>query len=456
MKDVNNKGISRRDFFGRSVKGAVGLAVLPTILGSCSNHKGANDRIVVGHIGVGDRGTGELMSYFVPLRDAMNIAVCDTFKDRRENAASKINQFYKENNFTTEQCKAYLDMDELLQRKDIDAVHITTPDHWHVMAAIKAAKAGKHIMLAKPLGLSYPQNLILAKALKDNNVKFHYGTQQRSMEHMQLGYNMIRDGLIGEIVRADVWAPGKNDVPSPVCNEVPVPAEFDFERWTGPAPMRPYCPDRVTNNSSWFNYDYSIGFLGGWGAHPLDILVWIAKDKVSGNYSCEGTGQYWPAGGLYNNILSWDVNCKYQNGLEVHFASTDVASSNMLNHRTLKESNGTTFYGTKGWISLSRSSAQSDIPEINQKLNAFPKNDQGWINSENNAMGKRFLSVVRGKEAELCPLDEAIISDTISHMGDIAIRTGRKVTWDPKLGEVVGDPEANKLYIREIRPPYQA
>jgi len=105
---------------------------------------------------------------------------------------------------------------------------------------------------------------------------------------------------------------------------------------------------------------------------------------------------------------------------------------------------------------LSRSSAQSDIPEINQKLNAFPKNDQGWINSENNSMGKRFLSVVRGKEAELCPLEEAIISDTISHMGDIAIRTGRKVTWDPKMGEVVGDPEANKLYIREIRPPYQA
>jgi len=456
MKNVNNKGISRRDFFQRSVKGAIGVAVLPTILGSCSNYKGANDRIVVGHIGVGSRGTDELMGYFLPLRDAMNIAVCDTFKDRRENTAAKINQFYKENNFTTEQCKAYLDMDELLQRKDIDAVHITTPDHWHVMAAIKAAKAGKHIMLAKPLGLSYPQNLILAKALKDNNVKFHYGTQQRSMEHMQLGYNMIRDGLIGEIGRADVWAPGKNDVPSPVCNEVPVPADFDFERWTGPAQMRPYCPDRVTNNSSWFNYDYSIGFLGGWGAHPLDILVWIAKDKVSGNYSCEGTGQFWPAGGLYDNILSWDVNCKYQNGPEVHFASTDVASNSMLNHRTIKESNGTTFYGTKGWISLSRSSAQSDIPEINQKLNAFPKNAQGWINSENNTMGKRFLSVVREKETELCPLEEAIISDTISHMGDIAIRMGRKVTWDPKTSEVVGDPEANKLYIREIMPPYQA
>ena len=456
MKNENliHAGISRRDFVHRSVKGVIGAAILPTVLGSCSNWKGANDRVVVGHIGVGSRGTDELMSYFLPLREAMNIAVCDTFKSRRENVASKINQFYNENNFTEKKCSTYLDMDELLARKDIDVVHITTCDHWHVLAAIKAARAGKHIMLAKPLGLSYPQNLVLAEELKKHNVKFHYGTQQRTVEHMKLGYDLIREGAIGEIGRVDVWAPGKNDVPVPVCNEVPVPPDFDFERWSGPAPLRPYCPDRVTNNSSWFNNDYSIGFLAGWGAHPLDILVWILKDKVSTNYSCEGTGQYWPAGGFYNNILSWDVKCKCQSGLELHFVSTDVASKGMLDHRIRKEGDGTTFYGTKGWISLSRSSAQSDIPEINQKLNKFPKHENGGIKGENNTMGRRFLSVARGKEAELCPLDEAIISDTISHMGDIAIRTGRKVTWDPKLGQVVGDLEANKLYIREMRPPY--
>ena len=265
-KEAVKGGISRRDFVNRSVKASIGAALLPTILGSCSNWKGANDRIVVGHIGVGDRGTGELMSYFLPLREAMNLAVCDTFKDRRDMAALKINQFYKETNFTYLQCKSYLDMDELLARKDIDAVHIATPDHWHVLAAIKAARAGKHIMLAKPLGLSYPQYMMLAKELKANKVKFHYGTQQRTFDHLKLGFDLIRSGTLGEISRVDVWAPGKNDVNSPVCNEVPVPADFDFDRWSGPAPLRPYCPDRVTNNSSWFNNDYSIGFLAGWGA----------------------------------------------------------------------------------------------------------------------------------------------------------------------------------------------
>jgi predicted dehydrogenase len=455
MKDeyVNKAGISRRNFVRRSVKGTIGAALLPTILTSCSNWRGANDRVVVGHIGVGSRGNGELMSYFLPLREAMNMAICDTFKDRRENVASRINKFYKENNFTNEQCKSYLDMDELLARKDIDAVHIVTPDHWHLPAAIKAARAGKHIMLAKPLGLSYPQNLILAKELKSNGVKFHYGTQQRSFEHMQLGYDLIRNGAIGEIGHADVWAPGPGGT-SPVCHEVRVPDGFDFERWTGPAPLRPYCPERVTNVGSWFTYDYSIGFLAGWGAHPLDILVWISKDKVNGSYSCEGTGQYWQAGGLYDTIQSWDVNLKYQNGFEVHFTSHDVAGTGMLEHRSFKETNGTTFYGTKGWISLSRSSAESNIPEIHQKLNNFPKNKEGWINSENNKTGSRFLSAIRGNEPELSPLDEAIISDTISHMGNIAIRTARNVTWDAKKGEVAGDLDANKLYIREMRPPY--
>jgi predicted dehydrogenase len=446
--------ISRRSFVKKSVISAAGITLLPAILPSCKGKSSPSDRVTIAHIGVGDRGTAELIYYLLPVRSALNIAVCDVHKDRRDNAAGLINKFYKDNNDTAPQCLPYLDFEEILARKDIDAVHITTPDHWHVPAAIKAARAGKHIMLAKPLGLSYPEYQILAKELAASNVRFHYGTQQRTSDHMKLGYNLIREGAIGEIERIEVWAPGKNPVESPVCNEVPVPPDFDFDRWTGPAPLRPYCPDRVTNNSSWFNYDYSIGFLGGWGAHPLDILVWILKDKVSGSYTCEGTGQFWAPGGLYNNILSWDVKCKYANGPELHFVSDDVAQRGMLSYRTIKESNGTTFYGSQGWISLSRSSAQSDVPEINQKLNNFPKNKDGWINSENNKMGQVFVDIIKGTSKELCPLDEAIISDTISHMGDITIRTGRQITWDPVKGEVVGDPEANKLFVREMRSPY--
>ena len=454
-KSDYKKDISRRDFVNLSAKGVAGAALMPMIITSCSRVKGANDRISVAHIGVGDRGSGELYGYFLPLKEALNVAACDTYRSRRDETAEKINAFYKQFESKEGICKAYLDMDELLERKDIDAVHITTPDHWHVTAAIKAARAGKHVMVAKPLGLCIHQNRLLTNIMKESNLVFHYGTQQRSYDHMQLGYNLIREGAIGEIERVDVWSPWDPGVQSPVCNEAPVPEDFDFDRWTGPAPLRPYCPERVTNISSWFNYDYSIGFLGGWGAHPLDILVWIIKDKVSGRYTSEGTGNKWPEGGLYNTVLNWDVTCRYDNGLVVHFVSEDYAQKcNMLDHRRIKEGDGTTFYGTKGWISLSRSTAESNIPDIDQKLNNFPKSKDGWIQSENNTMGKRFIAAIQGKEQPLSPLDEAIISDTISHMGDIAIRTGRKITWDPSSDQCVGDEEANKLYTREMRPPY--
>jgi predicted dehydrogenase len=453
--EPGKKVISRRSFVQNSVKGIIGAALMPAILPSCSNYKGANSRITVAHIGVGSRGNYELMNYFLPLRDAMNIAVCDLFKPRRERATNAINKFYKDNNTATPECKSYIDFEEILQRKDIDLVHITTPDHWHIPAAIRAARAGKHIMLAKPLGLSYPDYLTLAKEIKNNNVHFHYGTQQRTSVHMKIGHDMIMEGLIGDINRVDVWAPGKFNVNSPVCNEIAVPPDFDFDRWSGPAPLRPYCPERVTNLGSWFVYDYSIGFLGGWGAHPLDILVWALKDKLSGSYSCQGTGNFWPVGGLYDNIMSWDVICNYMNGLEVHFVSADVAEKAMLSHREIKEEDGTTFYGSKGWISLSRSSIESDIPEIKSKLKEIPRDKNGDIIDPDQSMGQVFINTIKGKSKELCPLEDAIISDTISHMGDIAIRTGRKVTWDPAKGECVNDPQASKLFVRELRRPYQ-
>ena len=451
---MKNKRLNRRTFIQKSAAGVGALALSPTMLSSAVSWKGANDRIHLGHIGTGQRGTNELRHYMLPLEGSRSVAICDVFRDRREKGAALARNFYKDKAWSAPACEPYLDFKELLERKDIDAVHINTPDHWHVLCAIEAARAGKHVMLAKPLGLSYPNYLILKEELKKNDVRFHYATQQRSMKHMQLGINMIRDGKIGEVEKILVWAPGKNPVSSPVCQKVSIPEDFDFDRWTGPAPLNSYCPERVTNNSSWFQYDYSIGFLAGWGAHPLDILVWGVKEQVNGNYSCSGDGLFWSEGGMYDNIYSWDVNYIYENGLQVRFVSTDQAQESLLEHRSFMDSNGTTFYGSKGWLSLSRNSGESDIPELHKKLNAFPKDDLGRIMSEENTMGQVFLDVIHGKSGEICPLEDAIISDTLSHMGDVAIRVKRKVNWDPKKGEVTGDKEANQLYTRPMREPY--
>ena len=447
------QNLSRRKFLRNTSVGVAGVIAVPTILSSCV--KGANDRVLVANIGVGSMGNAALKGWLMPVKSALNVATCDPFRDRREKAADYVNRTYKEQGVAAPECKAYLDFEEILERSDIDAVNIVTPDHWHVPASIKAARAGKHIMVAKPLGLSYPNYKILEKELQANDVRFHYGTQQRAMHHMKVAINMIHDGKIGEVERVEVWAPGKNPVESPVCNEVPVPADFDYDKWTGPAPLNPYCPGRVTNNSSWFQWDYSIGFLAGWGAHPLDIMVWGIKDQVSGEYTCRGTGKYWEPGGIYNNILSWDVSYEYDSGVKVHFLSTDQArDKDIWHYRKRKDGNNTTFFGTKGWISVGRGSAESNIPEIQKKFDEFPKNDKGWIIGDGNKMGQLFIDVVQGKIEETCPLDEAIISDTISHMGNIAIRTGRKVTWDPVKGEVKNDSDAGKWFVREMRKPY--
>ena len=444
MKQSEKNVIGRRKFAKTTVQSMAGALFLPTILPSNIKWKGANDRILMASIGLGSRASHELDNYILPLEGSYSVAMCDVHLDRRENWVRKVNEYYSSKGIKAPECKSYLDLEEILDRSDIDAVHITTPDHWHVAAATKAAKAGKHIMLAKPLGLSYPHYQKLSNAVVKNDVRFHYATQQRTFEHMKAGVEMIQEGKIGDIERVDIWCPGKNPVSSPECKAVPVPDTFDFDKWTGPAPLNSYCPDRVTNNSSWFQYDYSIGFLAGWGAHPIDIMVWALKDQVSGQYSCKGNGTFWSEGGMYDNIYSWDVNYEYENGLKVHFVTTDLFED-MVKERKEEAYNGTTFYGTKGWISLSRESVESNIPDINQKLNQYSRG--------NNTMGQAFLDVIHGKTKEICPLDEAIISDTISHMGDIAIRMKKSVSWDPVKGKV-DDKEGNKLYSRKYRKPY--
>ncbi|MDZ7607495.1 MAG: Gfo/Idh/MocA family oxidoreductase [Cyclobacteriaceae bacterium] len=446
--------MKRRTFINNSVKGlAIGMAA-PTIFTSCT--KSANSQILIGHIGVGSMGSAVLKSWIMPTVGSLTVATCDTYLKRREGAADYVNRTYKDQGIKAPECQAFLDMDELLARKDIDAVAITTPDHWHVLAAIKAARAGKHILLAKPLGLSYPDYKILEQETKANGVKFHYGTQQRAQEHMKMAVNTVKEGKIGDIERIEVWAPGKNPVLSPQCIEVPVPPDFDYNRWTGPAPLNTYCPDRVTNDSSWFQWDYSIGFLAGWGAHPLDIMVWAMKDKLSGKYTCEGTGSFWEPGGIYNNIYSWDLHYKYDSGVEMRFMSTDVVEANdVWNYREAKDGNSTTFFGTKGWISVGRHSAESNVPEINSQFKEFPRDaENGRIIDHGHRTGQEFIDVINGKMNETNPLEEAILSDCVSHMGDIALRTGRQITWDPSLGKVVDDGEANKLFVRELRNPY--
>ncbi len=445
--------MKRRTFLKTTAVGAAAAAVSPMILTSCSPVKGANDRIVFGHIGLGNRGTDELIHYFLRWPDQIrSVAFCDVYQSRRENALGLAQKAYQEKKIQAE-LKAYNEFERILERKDIDAVAITTPDHWHLPIAIQAAKAGKHIHLAKPLGLSYPDFAELTRICKRKGILFNYGTQQRSYQFMQQAVAMIKNGDIGTVERVEVWCPRINPVQTPQCPEEPVPDGLDYDRYVGPAPKHPYCPARVDMQTSYFLNDYSIGFLAGWGAHPLDIMVMGIKEQMAGAYDCEGTGTFWEPGGLWDTVNSWDLQYDYTNGLKLRFMSDEIAQPVVMEYRPKWDSNGTTFFGTKGWISLGRSTASSDIPEIQQLLNK-DANADGWINHEGAQLVKIFTDTIKGTAPELCPLEDAILSDTVSHMGNIAIRTGRRITWDPAAGATVGDPEAMNLFVREHRDPY--
>ncbi len=446
---------SRRKFIKHSLVGAGVAAAIPTILPSCVKWKGANDRLYVGHVGVGSRGTAELKHYFQPHDIFRNVAVCDVFKSRREAASQLIKADYSSKGIDNPSCEDYLDYRELLDRKDIDVVAITTSDHWHLPIAIHAAQAGKHVHVNKPLGLSYDYMQRLKMELDSKKLNFNYGTQQRSYAFIQKAVEHIQSGDLGEIKEVLVWAPGGGlDRHIAYFKPQEVPADLDYNRWLGPAPEAPYTADRVHRDGSFFINDYSIGFLGGWGAHPLDVLVMAMKEKMRGDILVSGKGEIrWPAESMYNNVNVWDTHLKFNSGFQVHFLSQDLAKPLAMNWQSAYRQNGTLFIGTKGWISLSRTYAESDIPEINKSINAFPKKEWG-LDGDRGLHVVNFAKLIQGELDHYMEVDDAILSDLISHLANISVRLKRSVKWDGPSQTISTDQQANELLNRNHRTEF--
>lgn len=343
------------------------------------------------------------------------VAVCDPFKGRREAFAKKFND-----------CDAYNDFRELLARKDIDGVHIATPDHWHVPIALLAAKAGKDVYAEKPLGRSIDEDL-KARAIVDEYKRvFQYGAQQRSITHVRMGIELALNGHIGDIKELYVWAPngrsGGNKTP------VPVPEGFDYDMWLGPAPEAPFCPDRVTSHGAWHIYDYAIGFIAGWGAHPMDMLQWWADNqgKMDIPVKYEGSGE-WKPDDLYNTVTSWDVNCTYANGTRMRFMDTRKANS-AKPHPGVAGGHGTLLVGTEGWVRVSRDGWMTSSEEIRQKAKD-PGEKRLKVSRD---QIQNFVDCILTREEPVDDLHSAVRSDVATHLSEIAIRTGKVIEWDPK------------------------
>ncbi len=415
---MKSLSLTRRGF----LKGTASAVAFPYVIttNALGNARtpAASERVTLGHIGVGGQGTA-LFNAFQNVKGAQSVAVADAYTERREQRA--------------DQCKgkAYADFRELLARDDIDAVVVATPDHWHVPVAIYAARAGKDCYVEKPLGISAEQDLLCRKVFQEKSRIFQYGTQQRSQEHCHLGCCLVRSGRIGKIKSLEVIAPNGGSGGSTA--EAPVPPGLDYEMWMGPAPSKPFTVDRCHPQGTYWIYDYSIGYLGGWGAHPLDILVWGCDNDIAGPWTVEGTGVV-PDTGLYDTVYNWDMKFTMADGVTMTFKPGG---------------DSTKFIGTEGWIRISRRlGGRARVTSGREAQARGRASDQ-----EHKPLPelRRRGEVARGAAS---PLPDAVRSDIISHMCDIAVRLERPITWDPKKEEIVGDAEATKRLHRPMRAPW--
>jgi len=429
---MTRRGVTRRGFISM----AASAAAAPYVITSQALGQGAvppaSERVTLGHIGVGGQGSG-LLRGFIHQELCQSVATCDPFKDRRENWAKHVEEHYskhKDQGGSYEGCTPYEDFRELLDREDIDAVVIATPDHWHIPIAVAAVRAGKDIYVEKPLGVSIEQNKALRQEVERYGAIFQYGTQQRCFNtHCAFACELVRNGYIGELKRIDVIAPDGAIGGDPTPQQVPEGLHYDL--WLGPAPVTPYTHDKVVGTGRYHCYDYSLGFIAGWGAHPLDIAHW-GYPQIPVVY--EGTG-FIPTEGLFDTVVHWDVKGTYASGVSF----------------TLKPgSDKTTFVGTEGQVAASRGGIRADPPSLLQ-IELKP-GDERLL--QDNHHYRNFLQAVKTRSAPVSDIASACQSDFISHLGNIAIRTGREIHWDPETETIIGDDCAQRMQIRSLRPPW--
>jgi glucose-fructose oxidoreductase len=452
---LQKKNQTRRSF----IKSSSAILAVPFIIPSSvfgKNSVPPSDRVTLGHIGVGGRG-GSLLHSHLQLSDSVSVAVCDTFKSKRDQRAQEVNDYYAKalNLPGYSGCAAYSDFRDVLARTDIDAVVIATPDHWHVPIAIEAVKAGKDVYVEKPLGVSIEENLALRETVNRYGAVFQYGTQQRSAWQFRNACELVLNGYIGRVHTMYSWcaaidsqspafsAPGGSQKP------IPVPEDFDYNTWLGPAAETPFTADRSTALGTYHHADNSLGFIAGWGAHPLDIAQWGNDTDSTAPTYYEGTGTI--ARGLFETVATWDFWCAYENGVNMRFMNQHKALPIVSKIFPQARDHGTLFIGTEGWVGVDRTNVYAEpVSLLNKKLRP---DERHLIKSANHY--QNYVNCIKTRQTPISPIASAVQSDIVSHLCDISIRVGRPINWDPKSEKIIGDVEAAHLTKRALRKPWK-
>ena len=455
--------LSRRRFIQNNLTATIALSAFPSIVPASALDKDGKtapgNRITVGCIGNGPQGRS-VMGGFLTQKEAQVVALCDVAKKNLDLARQQVNEKYQNSD-----CATYQDFRELLARKDIDAVLIATPDHWHVPVALAAARAGKDIYLEKPMGLSVAEDQLLRNAVQKNKRIFQFGTQQRSSREFRRAIELVRNERIGSLEQINVWCSGSR--PGGSTTPVPVPEGLDYERWLGPAPMSPYTVDKCFDSAApglwktwWHNYDYALGFIAGWGVHPLDIAYWGHPTMMSGPLQIEGKAVI-PASGACNTAVAWEVKFAFADGVRLNYKATrngcDPSPLNDFSAWQQKygkiADHGTAFEGTDGWVMVHRGGLHAEPENLLEKSSAP---SSFILPPEHPSHVADFLHAVRTRAKAICPIEDAVQADILCHLSDIAVRLNRPLKWDPAKERFLNDDEANRrLALRATRDPWR-
>ena len=426
------KDMTRRRFLRTAGLAATAPLLLP------ARARGANDRIAMGLIGAGSRGTADMRGFLD--EDGLEVvAVCDVQQNRRDKVARLVDEHYGRKSGAGG-CHTCSDFREVLDRDDIDVVLLAPQDHWHGVMAVMAAKRGKDIYCEKPLGVAVKECQAIRDAVRRHGVVFQTGTQQRSVRNFRFACELAQNGYLGEVHTVKVAAPGphyQRSYKGPTT-EQPVPPGLDYDMYLGPAPMKPYNEGRLSWPDWYLIWDYCAGFIVNWGVHHLDIALWGCPRLGTEPFELSCKADY-RNDGLCDNVSGWQAEFAYADGLRMSYSDTGHPHEQ-----------GCRFEGDEGWVHVNRKGIEAEPASLLEQAIR-----PGEIHlHESNHHQHDLVASIKSRRDPVAPVEAGCIASYFGMISDIAARVQRPVRWDPAHEQFVKDDEANRLLARPPRAPW--
>ncbi|HEV8487532.1 MAG TPA: Gfo/Idh/MocA family oxidoreductase [Blastocatellia bacterium] len=462
MRSDRRNEVSRRDFIKTASKGIISSAFVaqgfPSIVpASVFGQDAPSKRINVGAIGTGRISRGHDMPAVLKYDRARIMAVCDLDSKRMEDAKRLVNDYYgKKTGKTYDGVTGYSDYRELLQNKEVDAVLVSTPDHWHALIAIDAVEASKDVYLQKPASLTISEGRALSNAVQRTGRILQLGSQQRSSPQFRYAAELVRNGRIGRLKTVYVGLPvDPSGDPEP---EMPMPRNLNYQMWLGSTPYVYYTEKRVHPQNDygrpgWLRCEqFGAGMITGWGAHHIDSAHWAMATEYTGPVEVSGWAEF-PTKGL------WDVHGKFKTEALYSDGVRMIISDDFPN--------GIKFEGSEGWVFVSRGDETVTASDPVAKLKdnkALSASDPRIITSiigpneihlyESKEHHANWLDCVRSRQQPIAPVEVGHRSCTACLLHHVAMKLKRKVYWDPMRERFKNDDEANAMLSRPQRWPY--